>query len=290
MSRRGKSLLDTLPFRQPGCFYRGNLHTHSARSDGETSPVQVVDSYRQAGFDFVAVTDHFLARYRFPITDTRPCRTARFTTLLGAELHTGHVAGGEMWHLLAVGLPRDFAPTAVDEPAAHLCARARAAGAFVAAAHPYWYGVTAQDIVSLGEINAIETYNATCQVLNDRGDSWHVLDTLLGQGRQYLACATDDAHFDPQRPDWQRAWVRVKAASLHPQALLDALHAGHFYASTGPEIRDIRFEAGHRMTVACSPCDPYLSPAKGPGPSTNTGVTSWKQPSPWRAAPARTCG
>src|SRR5262249_15047816 len=103
--------------------------------------VAKVESYRHAGYDFVAVTDHFLECYQFPITDTRRCRTAQFTTLLGAELHTGHVAMGEPWHILAVGLSPEFAPTAVDESAPHLCARARATGAFVAAAHPYWYGV-----------------------------------------------------------------------------------------------------------------------------------------------------
>lgn len=76
-----------LPFRQPGRFYKGNLHTHSSRSDGALEPEAVVAAYREHGYDFIALTDHFLAPYDFPITDTRAFRDSSFTTLLGAELH-----------------------------------------------------------------------------------------------------------------------------------------------------------------------------------------------------------
>lgn len=242
------------PFRQPGRFYRGNLHTHSSNSDGALPPAAVIESYRRSGYDFLALTDHFLERYWFPITDTRSWRADAFTTLLGAELHAGTIEAGGFWHIVAVGLPPDFAPTAPEETAAHLSARARATGAFVVAAHPYWYGVTAREIASLGAVEAVETYNATCEGLSDRGDSWHVLDDLLAQGRRYLACATDDAHFRPERPDSQRAWVQVKASHLDPGALLEALHAGHFYSSMGPELHDVRVEAHDQLTIACSPC------------------------------------
>jgi len=74
-----------LPFDRPGRFLRGNLHTHSTASDGRLSPEEVCEHYRLAGYDFLALTDHFLERYGFPITDTRRYRTDAFTTLLGAE-------------------------------------------------------------------------------------------------------------------------------------------------------------------------------------------------------------
>lgn len=251
------------PFDQPGRFYRGNLHTHSTNSDGTLAPHQVVDSYRQAGYHFVAITDHFLERYDFPLTDTRPYRTAQFTTLPGAELHAGQTGLGNLWHILAVGLPLDFAPVHPDEPVADLCARAGTSGAFVAAAHPSWYGVTPQDIRALGAIPAIETYNVTCDALNDRGASWPLFDTLLAAGHHYLACATDDAHFHPARPDGQQAWVQVKAASLDPQAVLAALHAGHYYSSTGPELYDVQVDSAPQITISCSPCQAIFVAGRG---------------------------
>jgi hypothetical protein len=76
-----------LPFGRPGRFWRGNLHTHSTHSDGALPPDQISRLYQEAGYDFVAITDHFRAVYGFPLTDTQGLRTSTFTTLLGAELH-----------------------------------------------------------------------------------------------------------------------------------------------------------------------------------------------------------
>ncbi|HLJ56403.1 MAG TPA: CehA/McbA family metallohydrolase [Chthonomonadaceae bacterium] len=245
--------MNTGPFRVPGRFFRGNLHTHSTRSDGHTSPEEVCGFYRQSGYDFLALTDHFLERYDFPITDTRPYRTDGFTTILGAELHTGKTEFGQLWHILAVGLPLDFAPYPPGETAPEVCARALAAGAFVAAAHPAWYGITEADIRSLGAIQAVEVYNGTAIDDNDKADSWYVMDVLLRRGFRYYSCATDDAHFNPRRDDRMRGWVNVKCGHLEPEALLDALKSGCYYSSTGPSIYDIRPASGDKIVVRCSP-------------------------------------
>ena len=44
------------------------------------------------------------------IVDTVPFRDAGFTTILGAELHSGAMSNGELWHILAVGLPPVLRP------------------------------------------------------------------------------------------------------------------------------------------------------------------------------------
>src|SRR2546425_8127200 len=103
--------MKNLPFAKPGRFYRGNIHTHSTRSDGRTKPAEVIAAYRDHDYDFLALTDHFLENYGFPIVDTREFRSETFTTILGAELHAPRTEIGERWHILAVGLPLDFAPT-----------------------------------------------------------------------------------------------------------------------------------------------------------------------------------
>ena len=102
-------------FSKPGQFWRGNLHTHSTCSDGKWSPDAVCALYRDNGYDFMAITDHFKVRYGWPITDTLPYRTANFTTLIGAELHTDGMEFDNGWHIVALGLPFDFAHTQVEE-------------------------------------------------------------------------------------------------------------------------------------------------------------------------------
>ena len=91
-------------------FYKGNLHTHSNKSDGKLDPKEVCLRYKNAGYDFISLTDHLIGKYDYPIVDTSNYRDESFTTLIGAELHTGAMSNGELWHMVAVGLPLDFSP------------------------------------------------------------------------------------------------------------------------------------------------------------------------------------
>ncbi len=247
--------MNNLPFDKPGRFYRGNLHTHSTRSDGDLSPEAVCAYYREAGYDFLALTDHYMQRFGFPVTDTRPYRTPDFTTILGAELHAEATEFGELWHLLAVGLPEDFTPPQPKESGPALAARAVAAGAYVAVAHPAWHGMTEADVLSITSAHAIEIFNGVSVDHNDRADSMYMLDLVLTRGRRVFACATDDAHFDSKFNDTLRGWVHVKAETLDPDALLAALKAGAYYSSTGPAIHHIQVIPGEEVTVRCSPAE-----------------------------------
>lgn len=252
-----------LPFNRPGRFWRGNLHTHSDRSDGALSPEATAARYRTAGYDFLAVTDHFRPEYGFPLTDTRPLRTPAFTTLLGAELHAPRTEAGQTWHIVAVGLPLGFPPPAPGESGPQLARRARDAGAFVGMAHPAASLLTVADGVSLDAAHAVEVHNAL-SAREDRGDSWHLTDVLLGRGHRLYAYAADDAHFQPQDPPGCAAWVQVRAENLDPEALLSALKAGHFYSSTGPELHDVQLGDGV-ITVRCSPVRKVLVTGGVPG-------------------------
>ena len=237
-------------FQEPGRFYRGNLHTHSTRSDGALAPEAVAEHYRNAGYDFFSLTDHFLSRFGFPIVDTKAYRTNRFTTLFGAELHAPANSHGEAWHILSVGLPEDFSPTAEGESGAELADRAVAAGAFVAIAHPQWSSLSIDDGRSLPMAHAVEIYNNGCQLECGRGDGAALLDALLNEGRDILAVATDDAHF--KFGDACGGWVMVKAEANEPEALLAALKSGRFYSSQGPVIHAAEI-AGGALQIECSP-------------------------------------
>lgn len=245
------------PFDLPGRFWRGNLHCHSTRSDGALSPEEVARRYRAQGYHFYCQSDHFMAAYDFPVTDTTTFRTDGFTTLLGSELHAPTLENGEIWHILAVGLPADFAPTTDGETGAALARRAQAAGAFVAIAHPQWYGVTLADARTLDFADAIEVYNHTCAVLADRPDGSALLDQMMLDGIRLNAIATDDAHFrDPvnSNADAFGGWVMVKSVELTPEALLAALKAGNFYSSQGPHLHGIALD-GDDLVVDCSAVD-----------------------------------
>lgn len=244
-------------FTAPGRFWRGNLHTHSTRSDGVLAPEEVCRRYRAEGYDFIALTDHFIGLYKYPITDTTPYRDNGFTTILGAELHSGPTLNGELWHILAVGLPADFAPGNAPhfrpvegmETGPEIAARAVAAGAFVAIAHPQWSGLTLADARTITAAHAVEIYNHGCAEGCDRADGFAIADLLLSVGRHLSLCATDDAHFS--EPDHFGGWVMVKAQENTPEVLLAALKAGHYYSSQGPDLRGLTFDK-KGVDVECS--------------------------------------
>ncbi|MCB1489208.1 MAG: CehA/McbA family metallohydrolase [Bauldia sp.] len=243
--------MGTSAFTAPGRFWRGNIHTHSTHSDGALEAKEVCSHYRAKGYDFLCLSDHFLADYGFPITDTRPFRTNRFTTVLGAELHAPANSHGEIWHVLAVGLPEDFAAPEADETGVALAARARAAGAFVGIAHPAWSGLTIEDGRAMADAaHAVEIYNHDSAVACARPDGTYLLDQLLNEGHRLTAYAADDAHFKTN--DGCGGWMMVKAEDNEPAALVEAMKAGNFYSSQGPAIHEFAVEDGE-VRVKCSP-------------------------------------
>jgi hypothetical protein len=245
--------MNRLPFAQPGRFWRGNLHTHSTRSDGHLEPAETVAWYHDNGYDFVALTDHFVSRFGHPLTDTREFRRSGFTTIIGAELHAPRTEVGNLWHLIGAGLPLDFARPEPGETGPQLAARAAASGAFVIVAHPAYYGLTVADVESVTAAHAMEIFNGASALAYEMGDSSHILDVLISRGRRIDACATDDAHFEyPDYPDHGLGWVHVRAEENDPEALVAALKAGHFYASEGPELREVAID-GDEIVIASSP-------------------------------------
>ena len=184
------------PFSKPGRFWRGNIHTHSTLSDGLLSPEEVIGAYRDAGYDFMMLSDHFVGHYNWPVADTRALRSADFTTIIGAEIHAPKTKVGELWHIVAAGLPLDFAPCGEQETGPELARRAAEAGAFIGIAHPAWSQLTIEDGHSIDVAHAVEIYNHGCAIETDRGEGWYLLDQMLNDGKRLTAFATDDAHFD----------------------------------------------------------------------------------------------
>jgi hypothetical protein len=246
----GVNMGSVAPFDKPASFWRGNIHAHSTLSDGRLPPEDVAQAYQNAGYDFFMLSEHFVEKYGAPIADTRGLRSNSFTTLLGAELHAPKNSRGELWHILAAGLPLDFAPCGESETAEELAGRAARAGALISIAHPAWSLLNLADGKAIESAHSVEIYNHGCAIENDRGDGWYLLEELLHEGHRLTANATDDAHFHSD--DAFGGWVHVKADARHPDALLEGLKSGTFYSSQGPQIYDVRL-AGKEISVFCSP-------------------------------------
>lgn len=240
-----------------GRYYRGNLHGHSTESDGANDVVEVAQLYRDAGYDFTCISDHYWTSSRFcaqTVTRAPAQDSTDFVTITSAELHCRGKQYDRLglWHILANGLPQDFPMASETESGPDLVRRAVEAGAFVTIAHPEWYHLTDAEACSLAQAgaHAVEIYNHSSAVESGRGGGTATVDLLHHLDYRVHIAATDDSHHIPG--DAFGGWVMVRAENLTAADLVAALKAGDFYASCGPQFSCVTFEAG-RVEINCSP-------------------------------------
>jgi len=121
--------------------------------------------------------------------------------------------------------------------------------------HPnFGWGVRAEDLVLAEELTFFEVFNGHPAVNNYGFENkpsceriWDIALALrLGKSRlpALYALATDDAHgyhsFGVGRVNPGRGWIMVRAPYLSAEAIVRAMEAGDFYASTGVLLDDVR--------------------------------------------------
>ena len=242
------------PFDTDKPLLRGNLHGHSTHSDGARTPQEVVETYHQLGYDFTAISDHLWHDTRYAATsilDARAFDKTDFITIASAELHClGKAYDNDgLWHIVANGLPLDFAVASHSETAPEMIQRALDAGAYVTIAHPEWYSMTTEEAMQVSHAHGVEIHNYSCVIGSNRGSGMLIADYLLQEGKRVTFTATDDSHFTT--PDWAGGWVMV-AADLSQDDIVKNLKMGRHYSSSGGVFHDIRLE-GQTLIVDCAP-------------------------------------
>lgn len=256
------------PFTSEGEWLRCALHAHTTESDGELPPPSLASHYRRAGFDVLAITDHW------KIADAEAdgllvVPSVELNCVLpgardGHVLGFGVVADEEALRQLASGYP------SLEETGAWVEAR----GGVAYLAHPYWTGVTPGTLELPDNVVGIEVYNAGCQLEVGRGLSAVHWDELLEAGRLCPAIATDDSHHPGFDSGFAWTWLRVPERSR--ESVLSALREGAFYASAGPVIHDVR-RNGDTVEVSCSPARSVtLVASKTKGAAVNAGRLGYR--------------
>ena len=225
-------------------WLKGNLHTHTTRSDGSKPPQETVDAYAALGYDFLMLSDHDT------LADTASVDGRGMTLLPGNEISANGV------HMLHVGARTEVPPHA-DRQA--VIDAVNADGGFAIVAHPNWekdFNHCPQEHLETWQDYAgIEIYNGVVRWLRGSALATDRWDRLLGQGRKVWGYANDDCH---REGNYGLAWNMVQTGSRAPEAILEGLRKGRFYASTGAEInridvegRTIRVETenGQRLAV-----------------------------------------
>jgi len=121
--------------------------------------------------------------------------------------------------------------------------------------HPnFYYSITVDDMIALKGEQFFEVYNGH-PLVNNYGDAtrpgmeemWDRINIAYSDRKQPImyGLATDDSHnyheFGTAFSNAGRGWVMVRASALTPEALIAAMEAGSFYASTGVTLEDVSF-------------------------------------------------
>jgi len=236
-------LAPVTPFEGDGVWLRCALHAHTTNSDGEMSPDMLVRHYEWAGFDVLAITDHWVR--------TVERSTRKLLVIPSTELNATCGSPEEDAHVLALGVEAN--PDPPDDgfaPLPEVVAWITENGGVPYLAHTYWSGLRTELWERCEGLYGIEVWNAGCELEIGRGDSSLHWDEALERGASLYALATDDSHHPGY--DSGFAWTTVRAAERSQDAVLEALRTGRFYSSTGPTIHSVVDDDG-AVVVRSSP-------------------------------------
>ena len=223
--------------------YRVNLHTHTTVSDGAATPDEAIACYRAAGYDALALTDHWA------FGESRMSENG-LLLLSGIEYDTKTITKDGLFHIVGIGVQKDPCLPR-DATVQEMIDGIKRAGGFAVLAHPAWSLNSPEQILPLRNVDATEIYNSVSGVhMSRRPDASLIVDMLGAQGRLYPLLACDDTHYYDN--DAFASWIMVRAETCTQEKILDALYRGDFYATQGPEVHLHR--EGDEFIVTCSPC------------------------------------
>ena len=241
-------------------FTRGNLHTHTTRSDGDATPKEVVEWYQAHGYGFVALTDHNVLSGRGDGDGSESI------TVLPSEEITMWARGLPV-HVnglcLEAVIPGGTFPTPADA-LSHAIGAIILEGGVALVNHPNFdWALRPADVISAAKDGAglleIASGHPYVHSLGDAAHPSHeqLWDSVLTAGYDVMGVAVDDMHHLVTDQDPEAfpgvAWVQLFGGDLRPEAVCDALRRGELYASTGPALRSIDVRG---RIYAVDPADP----------------------------------
>jgi hypothetical protein len=232
-------------------FYKGNIHAHSAMTDGDSPAEMVFAWYRDHGYHFLALTDHNRlldpSRYRHVETDD-------FRLLPGEEVTLA--AAGQPVHVNAICTQRTIGGANFESVASALqwaIDRVADQRGIAMINHPnFHYALDIEDMQRVRGAQLLDVYNGHPMVRSD-GDETHLSveamwEMLLTSGSTIAPAAVDDMHMLRDEPTDDRVpharpgtgWVEVMAAELTRPAICQALAEGKLVASNGPHLERLQ--------------------------------------------------
>ena len=232
----------------PARWLKGNTHTHTTESDGDSSPDVVTRWYREHGYQFLVLSDHNVLTSIEALSALHG-KDDEFLLIKGEEVTDKF--GDAPVHINGLDVSAKVDPqggtSLLDVLQRNVEAIRRVRGV-PHVNHPnFRWAFSTEELRQVRNMRLLEIFNGHPQVNNLGGGGVpgleEVWDAILSSGTLMYGIAVDDAHTfkqpgNPAVAGPGRGWVMVRAERLEARAILQALEEGRFYASTGVELAD----------------------------------------------------
>ena len=250
-------------------FYKGNIHTHTNKSDGDEDPIKVTEWYKEHGYDFLVLTDH---NHRTILDHGNTTETKGTPLMIPGEEVTLNFQKDDVpvpIHINGIGIERVVEPIQSETFVSTIKANVNAikeAGGIASINHPnYKWAYTTSELIQVDGATAIEVFNGIHDTnvygSKTRPSSEQIWDAILSSGKLIYGVATDDSHhyhdFTPQMANPGRGWICVQAESLSAPSIMDSIKDGDFYASTGVYLAELDTSANSiNISISTDEDDP----------------------------------
>ena len=236
-------------------YLKGNLHTHTTVSDGDYTIREVLNIYKDNGYDFLGITDHEI------FCDSN--EDAGITLVHGIEEASSYVGNDDRAGTYAhfnCFLPKDNGEVkayyyqnildlqgTLDE--------LKNKYELVQFNHPLFSRFLDNEHLALDGYDLIEIYNHK-DFVEETGmsNAENLIRTMLNNHKKFWISANDDFHgpYYGTKNDRCFGGFNMVCADNNEESILHAIKNGCFYPTTGPMIKDFRRE-GNIFKIETTP-------------------------------------
>lgn len=257
---------------EKGKDFKANLHCHTTLSDSKLTIDEVKKNYMDKGYSIVAFTDHdvflphndlsdknFLALNSFEAEfhdwkeEYRPARRTTHINMIALDknitkqpcFHRSEYT----WYCPQSSKDMvdfdenepDFVREYTPENINLYMKKCKEKGFFVTYNHPKWSNENYNEYSKYTEMNGLEIMNGSTLESGYMEYNFNAFDDLLRQGKKIFCLGGDDTH---SNIDCFFAWTIIRANKLTYEEVAKSLKTGNFYATNGPQIKELYIEDG----------------------------------------------
>lgn len=228
-----------LSFAAQANWYKGQLHMHTTKSDGNATPQEAAKDYKNAGYDFIVFTDHNIS---YKPSKYIKSSIDNFLVIQGMEFtYNGKNRFGRKTpvHANGIGITKTIPVTEVkylSEMYKNIIDAIYSDHAMPLLNHPnFKAGYTAEELMDINQPYMLELGAFNSRNMAEAGAET-IWDRLLSSGKKVLGAATSDTHNYNNPKNLDKGYIVCNAKDLTMESILNAIRIGDFYASTGVNI------------------------------------------------------